>query len=348
MIILYLEYYQAYFIIFAFILLTYMTDSLPKLMTLVRKEIRNSNLSYRTEKVYLDWIYRYYSFYSKTPLNKLSEKDAAVFLSFLAIKKQVSSSTQNQALHALRFLFRNVLKQNLTGIEYIKSGKKVNIPRVFSKEKIGMILGKLSGEKYLIASLLYGCGLSLNECLSLRIKDISFEKKGISITNDRGKKERILPLPDTLHQVLKKRIETLKYKYFSLSLKNFPGVTIPEYLENKHPHAHKSFPWFYLFPSQRPVKIKRIGQLRLHHRSDTFVRKTLKALFLSSGIGKDASCRTLRHSFAVHLLKDGIDIHTVQKLLGHKNVKSTLIYKHILKQEHSEIKSPLDHLLDHQ
>jgi integron integrase len=316
--------------------------AVPKLLAKVRQEIRSKHLSYRTEKAYLDWIYRYFTFHDKKDPEQLNEKDITTFLSFHAVKKQVAASTQHQALYAILFLYRHVLKQSLRKIEFIKSQSKNYSPEILSRDEIKLILEKLKGEKWLMVSLLYGCGLSLNECLSLRIKDIDFDKEEIAIHDSRGEQRRIVALPKNLKNVLQKRMESLKYKYMLRSLKDCQNVYIPPGLEKLYPEASRTFQWFFLFPASEPTKDRQTKHIRWHHRSDTYIQKSIKKSLISTGINKHVSCQTFRHSYAIHLLEEGYDIRAVQQWLGHKNIRNTMVYRRLIHRKIVSPKSPLD------
>jgi integron integrase len=316
-----------------------------KILALSRKEIRAQHLSYRTEKAYLDWIYRFFSFHGKKEPVELNEQDISTFLSFHAVNKQVSASTQNQARYALQFLYRNVLKREVDRIKFIRVEPSVSLPEVLTQEEVRAILGRLKGEKWLMAALLYGCGLSLNECLSLRIRDIDMEKEEIIIHSGIEHESRRMAIPRVLKEPMRKRLEALKYRYLTLYLKNYCGVVVPYPVEKKDPEASRSFQWFFIFPSLEPVKDRRTGKTRIHHRSDSYIQKAVRKSLGASGIDKQASCQNFRHSYAVHLLEEGYDIRVIQHLLGHKNIRSTMIYKQVMNRNRIVPKSPLDLLL---
>jgi integron integrase len=321
-----------------------MIISIPKLLSTVRKEIRSRHLSYRTEKVYLDWVYRYITFYDKTPPENLKEKDVSVFLSFQAVKKQVSKSTQNQALYAILFLYNYVLKNPLGNLEYVKAARTGKLPEVFSRDEIKNILVTVKEEKQLIISLLYGCGLTLKECLSLRIRDLNLVKNEIIIRGYKTGNDRKIPLPQKLREPLRNRIEIVKYKFLHLSLKKFCGVTIPDSAGKIPVNSHLTFQWFYLFPSGKPRKDPQTHTPGLHHRSDTFVQKSIREALSKAGIKKNASCQTFRHSYAVHLLDEGYDLQNLKELLGYRNIRSAVKYKRISTLNRTAFKSPLDNL----
>ncbi|MDP1620738.1 MAG: integron integrase [Bacteroidales bacterium] len=313
-------------------------------MVAARQEIRNRRLSEHTEKAYLDWMYRFLTFHHTLLPDELTEKEIGTFLSFQAVSKQAPSSTQNLALHAVLFLYRHVFKRTAKKIRFIRVKRTTGNLTVFSREEIRQLLLQLTGEKKLIISLLYGCGLNLNECLSLRIQDVDFEDNILFIRKTSTEETRTLRIPDKLREEMISRVEALRYRFMHLSIHGYCGVSIPESVKNSQPEAEKSFSWFFLFPTMKPVRLVGKGSERFHHRSETYVQKALRNVLKKAGIKKKASCRSLRHSYAVHLLKEGRDIYDVQKLLGHKNIRNTLVYKQFIKTQSGVPDSPLDNL----
>jgi integron integrase len=318
--------------------------SIPKILVISRREIRISHLSVQTEKAYLDWIFRFLMFHDIQKHTELTEKEVNIFLSFLAVRKQASSSTQNQALHAILFLYRKVFNINVSHINYIRVKKSHNLPNVFTLDEIRKILDHLSGEKKLIVSLLYGCGLNLNECLSLRIQDVNLDLNILHIRNYRTQKTRELFIQNKLREEFKLRIEALRYRHMRLSINKNCGVTVPGTILKTAPETCQDFSWFYLFPGVKPVKKNKNGTEIYHHRSETYIQKAVRKILKNHLLSKSASCRSFRHSFATHLLKEGIDIYDLQKLLGHKNIRNTLTYKLILQSQSQISGSPLDSL----
>jgi integron integrase len=321
-----------------------MDYSTAKILAKSRKEIRGKKLSYRTERAYLDWIYRFLLFHPGKDPGLISELEISIFLSYHAVRKQVAPSTQNQAFHAIRFMYRYVFNRTLKRFHYIRTRGPLPPPVVFSKDEIREILGKLSGDSKLIVSLLYGCGLRLSECLSLRIKDIDMINDEISVLSDPPRTKRKLVIPKQLRNALFEKIEILKYQYFQLSINKFPGVTIPEEIKKSQPNAAKSFEWFYFFPSMVTMKTRLDKGSFMHHRSDTYVQRAVRKAIQKAGINKQGTCSSFRHSFALHLLEEGYDISQVQKIMGHKNIKSTKIYRKIIDDQKIIISSPLDRL----
>jgi integrase len=238
-----------------------------------------------------------------------------------------------------------VLKRSLDPVGFIKAEKDTSLPEVFLKEEVTRILEKLKGEKWLMVSLMYGCGLSLNECLSLRIRDIDIENEEITIHTSSDEISRKLMLPRALQEPLRKRIETLKYRYLTLWLKGYCGVVLPHGLEKKYPEETRNFQWFFLFPSPEPLRDRRTRKIKIHHRSDTYIQRAVRKCLESEGIHKQVSCQSFRHSFAVHLLEEGYDIRVVQQLMGHKNLRNTMVYKHLMNRGKILPISPLDHIM---
>jgi len=320
-----------------------MEDS-PKLLELVRKEICRRNYSIKTEQSYISWIKNFILFNNKKHPNLLNANEIGKYLTFLAVKQKVSSSTQRQALCALIFLYKNVSNIEIEKIKNITPAKRHNkIPVVFSKKEVNNILSQLDGIKWLIASLLYGSGLRLMECLRLRVKDIDFEYMQITVRNGKGNKDRVTVLPTKLCDPLNSQIQKIKIWHKRDLQLGFGSVFLPYALERKYPKAGKNLAWQYVFPSGKISKDPRSGIKRRHHIDESVIQKAIKNAITNSKISKIGSCHTLRHSFATHLLENGNDIRTVQELLGHKNLKTTMIYTHVLQKGGLAIKSPLDY-----
>ena len=313
-------------------------------MRQVKDVIRTRQYSYSTEKTYLGWIYRYIVFHQKRHPAEMGGKEVADFLTYLAVERRVSASTQNQALNALVFLYREVLKIELGDFDFkpAKIGKR--LPVVLSREEAKMVISNLQGEFHLMASLLYGSGLRLTECLNLRVKDIDFYLHEIVVRAGKGDFDRRTILPRALVPQLKIQIEKARIKLEENNLlKGFTGVSIPEALERKYPNAPVELSWQYIFPSRKPAIDPRSGRLKQHFRHESFLQKAVKEAVRKSGITKNASCHSFRHSFATHLLEDGYDIRTVQELLGHSDVRTTMKYTHVLNRNKFNVHSPVDH-----
>jgi len=314
---------------------------------LVREVIRTNQFSYSTEKTYVNWIYRFIIYHQKRHPRDMGDREVAEFLSYLAVERRVSASTQNQALNALAFLYKKVLKVPLDSLEFkpAKIGKR--LPVVLSREEAKAVLKNLQGEYHLMASLLYGSGLRLTECLNLRVKDMDFELNEIVVRGGKGDNDRRTVLPSGLREHLGRQVEKVRIRLEeNLLLEGFAGASMPEALERKFPNAAKELAWQYIFPSRKPAIDILSGKLKQHYRHESFLQKAVKKAILKSDITKPASCHTFRHSFATHLLEDGYDIRTVQELLGHKDVRSTMIYTHVLNRNKFNVHSPLDSLND--
>lgn len=314
-----------------------------KLLDHVREVIRTNQLSYSTEKTYLNWVYRYIIYHNKRHPENLGGNEIAEFLSYLAVNRKVSASTQNQALNALVFLYKKVLKQPLDDFKFKPARIGKRLPVVFCREEAKTVLSNLHGEFHLMASLLYGSGLRLIECMNLRVKDIDFNLDEIIVRAGKGNNDRRTLLPLLLRSQLNRQIEKARIKLEeNLLVKGFAGASMPEALERKYPNAPGELAWQYIFPSRRPVVDPRSGELKQHHCHESILQKEVKKAIRKSQITKNASCHTFRHSFATHLLEDGYDIRTVQELLGHKDVRTTMIYTHVLNRNKFNVRSPLD------
>ena len=314
-----------------------------KFLDHVREVIRTNHFSYSTEKTYIGWIYRFIIFHNKRHPEEMGGKEIAEFLTYLAVERKVSASTQNQALNALVFLHKKVLKIPLDDFDFKHARIGKRLPVVFSRDEAQDVLSNLHGKFNLMASLLYGSGLRLTECLKLRIKDIDFKLNEIIVRAGKGDNDRRTILPSLLIPQLKRQIEKAKIKLEeNMLVKEFTGASIPEALERKYPNASKELSWQYISPSRKPAIGPRSGKLKQHFRHESFLQKEVKNAIRKTQITKNASCHTFRHSFATHLLEDGYDIRTVKELLGHKDVRTTMIYTHVLNRNKLNVRSPLD------
>jgi len=314
-----------------------------KFLDRVGEVIRMNHFSYSTEKTYINWIYRFIVFHNKRHPEGMGGNEIAKFLTYLAVVKKVSASTQNQALNALVFLYKRVLKIPLDEFDFQHARIGKRLPVLLSRDEVQNILSNLHGEYHLMASLLYGSGLRLSECMKLRIKDIDFNLNEIIVRAGKGDNDRRTLLPRILLSPLKRQIDKAKIKFEeNMLIKGFTGASIPEALERKYLNAPKELAWQYIFPSRKPAIDPRSGKLKQHYRHESFLQKEVKKAIRKSQITKNASCHTFRHSFATHLLEDGYDIRTVQELLGHKDVRTTMIYTHVLNRNKFNVRSPLD------
>lgn len=314
-----------------------------KLLTQVHEIIRKKHYSIRTEIAYTNWMKKFYYFHNKKDPKSMGGKEIKQFLTYLANERKVASSTQNQALNALIFLYKNVLKrENIDGYDFVRAKKPQLIPEVLSQDEARKLLSNLKGTYWLIASILYGSGLRLLECLRLRVKDIDFEYKQIIIRQGKGAKDRRTMLPDKLMDPLRKQIEKIR-NIHEKDLQNGNGrVMLPYAIERKYRNASRDFSWQYLFPASSLVYNEDAKQYVRHHLHESAVQREIKSAVKLSGITKKAGCHTLRHSFATHLLENGYDIRTVQELLGHKDIRTTMVYTHVLNRSRIGVISPLD------
>jgi integron integrase len=315
----------------------------PKLLDQVRDVIRRKHYSIRTEQAYIDWIKRFIIYYGKRHPGEMAEEEVAEFLTHLARHLNVAASTQNQALSALLFLYKEVLKHEIGWLQKVERAKKPpKLPVVLSRAEVKQIFGHLHGVPKLMAGLLYGSGLRLMECVRLRIKDIDFELAQITVRDAKGGKDRITMLPLNMSEPLRRHLLRVKAQHEQDLEDGFGSVHLPFALARKSPKAAREWPWQYAFPSSRLSIDPRNGEKRRHHIAEGLLQSALKRAVDAAGIVKRANCHSLRHSFATHLLSKGYDIRTVQELLGHKDVSTTMIYTHVLNRPGIGVKSPLD------
>jgi len=315
----------------------------PKLLNQVRDVIRRKHYSIRTEQAYIDWIKRFIIYHGKRHPEEMAEEEVAEFLTHLARDLNVAASTQNQALSALLFLYKEVLKHEIGWLEKVERAKKPSkLPVVLSRGEVKQIFGHLHGVPKLMAGLLYGSGLRLMECVRLRVKDIDFELAQISVRDAKGGKDRVTMLPLNLSEPLSRHLLRVRAQHEQDLEDGFGSVHLPFALARKLPKAAREWPWQYAFPSSRLSIDPRTGEKRRHHIAEGLLQSALKRAVDAAGIMKRANCHSLRHSFATHLLLNGYDIRTIQELLGHKDVSTTMIYTHVLNRPGLGVKSPLD------
>ncbi len=315
----------------------------PRLMQQVRAALRIRHYSIRTEKSYIQWILQYIRYHDNRHPQTLGAKEITAFLSYLAIRRRVSASTQNQALCALVFLYKHVLNKDPGEFEHLVWAKKPErIPVVLTRDEVSRILLHLSGTPSLVVRLLYGSGMRLMECLRLRIQDPDFTYRHILIRGAKGNKDRYTLLPSVLAGELTRQVETVRQLHKTDLKAGFGAVYLPHALEFKYPKARTSLKWQYLFPAPNISTDPRTGRRQRHHIDPSTIRKAIKKAADRADIMKKVGCHTFRHSFATHLLESGSDIRTVQELLGHNDLKTTQIYTHVLKSGCPGITSPLD------
>jgi integron integrase len=308
----------------------------------VRDAIRLKHYSIRTEESYVTWIKRYILFHNKRHPNAMGSAEIEAFLTHLAVDRQVAASTQNQALSALLFLYRDVLKTPLDhSIDAIRAKKPKRLPTVLTKDETLNVIERLSGTQRLMAKLLYGGGLRLMECLRLRVKDLDFAQHQIIVRDGKGMEDRVTMLPESLIIPLQEHLSHVKRLHARDVAQEVGPVYLPFALERKYPHAGRLLIWQYVFPSERLSKDPRTGSIRRHHASESALQKAVSQAARAVGLNKRISCHTFRHSFATHLLQQGYDIRTVQELLGHKEVKTTIVYTHIPSRGGQAVRSPL-------
>jgi integron integrase len=309
----------------------------------VRQAIRARHMSPQTEKAYVSWVRRFVLYHSKRHPRELGEKEVDQFLSWLVTARRVAPSTQSQAACALLFLYRNVLDHPLGWIENIRLAKRpVRLPVVLTRREVKAVLERLAGPSWLMASLMYGGGLRLSECCRLRVKDVDFGRGEIAVRDGKGRKDRVTVLPGTIVPVLRAHIERMR-RLHRMDLANGCGrVSLPDAYARKNPRAGKEWAWQWVFPASRLTADPATGELRRHHRDQSTLSRDVKRAVREAGIPKHATCHSLRHSFATHLLEAGADIRTIQELLGHRHLSTTARYTHVLNKGALGVTSPLD------
>jgi integron integrase len=313
------------------------------LLDVVRETLRLKHYSYRTEVSYINWIKRYLIFHNRQHPRELGNPEIEAFLSHLAVDQQVAASTQNQALSALLFLYRDVLKLELDiQVNAIRAKSSRYLPTVLTKSEATAVIRQLSGVYQLVVQLLYGSGLRQTECLQLRVKDVDFGHHQFVIRDAKGHESRVAILPDSVAEALREHLQSVKRLHQQDLAQGYGSVYLPFALERKYVNAERDWVWQYIFPSDRRSRDPRSGIIRRHHLDPSGLQKAIKRATRAAGIEKRVSCHTFRHSFATHLLQNGYDIRTVQELLGHKDVKTTMIYTHVLNRGGRGVRSPLD------
>ncbi len=316
---------------------------MSKLLDQMRESIRTLHYSIRTEDAYLLWARKFILFHGKRHPLEMGEREVVEFLTHLAVDANVAASTQNQALSALLFLYKVVLDRPLGDLGGAARAKKPErLPVVLTRDEVRSILAQLDGGRWVMASLLYGSGLRLMECVRLRVKDVDFGQRHVIVRDGKGQKDRATLLPRVLVEPLKRQVERVAEIHRLDLAEGFGRVYLPFALERKYPGADREPGWQYLFPAGRRSADPRSDLVRRHHVAETALQKAVKEAVRRSGIVKPASCHTLRHSFATHLLESGRDIRTVQDLLGHKDVRTTMIYTHVLQSGTLGVPSPVD------
>lgn len=314
-----------------------------RLLDQVRDAIRLRHYSLRTEQTYVDWIRRFILFHRKRHPAQMGAEEIRQFLSHLACEREVAPSTQNQALNAIVFLYKQVLKLDPGQFsDFTRAKSRQSLPIVLTRQEASALIAALAPPWQLMARLLYGAGLRLMECMRLRVKDVDFGYRQLVVRSGKGAKDRVTLLPDSARESLKKQLDASRLLFDSDRRSGLPGVELPHALERKYPKAGASWGWFWVFPAPGLSVDPRSGVVRRHHLHETLLQRAVKAAVAAAAIEKPATPHTLRHSFATHLLESGYDIRSVQELLGHRELSTTMIYTHVLNKPGTSIRSPAD------
>lgn len=317
-----------------------------RLLDQVRDKLRTLHYSPRTEDAYVGWIKRYIWFHDKRHPRDMGAPEMEAFLSHLATQRGVSASTQNQALCSLLFLYKQVLGVDIGWVDGVTRAKRPErVPVVLTRQEVSLVLEQMQGRDWLMASLMYGTGLRLMECVQLRVQDIDFGYRQITVHNGKGAKDRFVPLPEALAPGLQERIRASERLLASDRSAGFGEVSMPESLVRKYPRAPFELKWWYVFPASDRSVDPITGRVKRHHIDPSVVQKAMRSAVRRAGISKRATPHTLRHCFATHLLEAGYDIRTVQELMGHRDVTTTQIYTHVPQRGGSAVRSPMDALL---
>lgn len=316
----------------------------PRLLDRMRAALRARHYSERTEAAYCLWVKRFIRFHGMRHPAELGEAEINAFLTHLAIEGRVSASTQNQALAALLFLYRHVLGRELGGFDIVRARRPVRLPVVMTRDEVRAVLERMHGRERLMASLLYGSGLRLMECVQLRVLDLDFERGEIAVRSGKGDKDRVTVLPAALRAPLSRHLREVKRIHEADLAAGWGQVPLPGALDRKYPNASAEWRWQWVFPQTHRWRDPATGRQGRHHVDPSILQRAVRRAVLEAGITKHVGCRTFRHSFATHLLESGYDIRTIQELLGHKDVKTTMIYTHVLRMGAGGVRSPMDAL----
>jgi len=314
-----------------------------KLLDQVRDAIRTKHYSYRTEQAYVEWIKRFILFHDKRHPKDMGAQEIQAYITYLAVERKIASSTQNQALSAISFLYKHVLQKDIAlATDLVRPSRPERLPTVLSHQEAISVLNKMDGVTQLMAKLLYGSGLRVTECLRLRVKDLDFGNHQLVIRDGKGEKDRVSILPESLYSDLQTHLQMVKAIHQRDLKEGFGETFLPYALERKYPNALKEFAWQYIFPASIRSVDPVSKRTKRHHLDATVLQKAIRYAAQLVNINKPVTPHTFRHSFATHLLQNGYDIRTVQELLGHKDVKTTMIYTHVLQRGGLAVKSPLD------
>ncbi len=317
----------------------------PKLLDRLCEALRSRHYSRRTEQTYCLWVKRFIYFHNVRHPAEMGEPEINAFLTHLAVKERVSSSTQTQTLCALLFLYRYIFNREIGQLEdLIRARKSRKIPVVMTREEVKAVLDHLHGDKWIMASLMYGAGLRLMECLRLRVQDIDFSRNEIAVRDGKGAKDRMTMLPESLKKPIQDHLRKVKTIHEKDLADGWGRVQLPYALDRKYPNAPADWRWQWVFPQENRWKNPKIGEEGRHHLDESLVQKAVRDAVARAGLTKRATCHTFRRSFATHLLEGGYDIRTVQELLGHNDVKTTMIYTHVLNRGPAGVRSPVDAL----
>jgi len=317
----------------------------PKLLDQMREALRSRHYSRRTEQTYCQWVKRFIFFHKVRHPVEMGEAEINAFLTHLAVKEKVSASTQNQALSALLFLYRHVLGREVGDLsDVIRARKPKRLPVVITREEVKSVLANLTGDKWLMASLMYGAGLRLMECLRLRVQDVDFSRNEILVRDGKGAKDRITMLPESIKSPLQEHLKQVRAIHERDLADGWGCVLLPDAIERKYPNAPKEWRWQWVFPQENRWKNTKTGEEGRHHVHETILQRAVKEAVRKANLVKREACHTFRHSFATHLLETGYDIRTIQELLGHKDVSTTMIYTHVLNKGGHGVRSPIDGL----
>ena len=317
----------------------------PKLLDQLRESLRSRHYSRRTEQTYCQWVKRFIFFHHVRHPAEMAEPEMNQFLTHLAVKEHVSASTQNQALSALLFLYRHVIGREVGDLgEVIRARKPTRLPVVMTRDEVKAVMANLTGDKWLMASLMYGAGLRLMECLRLRVQDIDFSRNEILVRDGKGAKDRITMLPESLNNPLQEHLKRVKTIHERDLAGGWGRVQMPTALDRKYLNAPKDWRWQWVFPQENRWLNPKTQEQGRHHIDESLVQKAVRDAVAKAGLTKRATCHTFRHSFATHLLEGGYDIRMIQELLGHSDVKTTMIYTHVLNRGPAGVRSPMDGL----